>query len=373
VNQHVRKVMRAYVLYWLRSYFELPGYTGEVTGSNVPISFVLDEAPTVAGTAGVDYNRIEIGGAALRDAASDNPDLSWGNVPVDVDNAIVDDISDGGPEEETARVPVFEMRPSNESQTTKLWRDTFEDLVAAPVTDTDAGLFSSNPARFLDQNDDNIVRYRLIVRSIEVLSKEIAAVTAHHVARAMGIENSTETYGLMQTPALFGLFSSEEGLSFTEDELSDLQLLAKPMLLPGKSGVLRMKPFQMNPGQPSILTALAGISNQEFEFYPTGGRPDRTPEDMRYQVYYNSSAPLGVTWPNNAATGLMRASPPTFYLGTWYADAVYFRVVATDSVDGRSTAWTHRLNVLIDVSQLTGAQRDAAMDINEQIVSNPAR
>ncbi|MEN8151751.1 MAG: hypothetical protein ABFS86_18185, partial [Planctomycetota bacterium] len=104
VNQHVRRVMKAYVLYWLRTYFGLPGTNGLVTGSNVPISFVVSEVPSVAGSPGVEFNRIEIGGTVLTGAISDNPELDWGHTPVDAGNASVDDISGGADADPTARV-----------------------------------------------------------------------------------------------------------------------------------------------------------------------------------------------------------------------------------------------------------------------------
>jgi len=283
----------------------------------------------------------------------------------------VDDVSGGGAEEDTARIPVFELRPSNVSLNTATWRTAFAELVAAPVADTDAGLFSTNPALFLDQDDANIARYKLVVPAIELLSKEIAAIAAHHIARAMGIANGTE--GLMSLPTLYGQYSATVGLGFTEAERADLRTLAEPMLLPGKSHVLRMKPFQLNPAQPSVLTILGGVVNQERLFYPTGGRPDRLPSDMRYEVYYNSTGPLGVSWPNNAQDGLMRASPPATVSGQWYTDAVYFRVIATDDVDGSYTAWNHRVNVLIDTSSLSGTALGNALLINRQVMEGPAR
>jgi len=375
VNRHVQRVVKAYVLYWLRHYFGLPGKTGAVGQENIPVSFILAEAPAVAGAAGVDYNRIEIGGTVAAGADSDNPDLSWGRVAVDVGNLRVDDITGGGgAAQATAKVPVFELRPSNTNLTTKPYRDTFAPLVANPVADTDAGLFSANPSYFLNLDDASILRYKLIVPAIEMLGKEIAAIAAHHIARAMGLTNGDD--GLMDTPALFGEFAATEDLGFTTAELTDLWDMAKPMLLPGKSTFLRMKPFQGNPGQPSVIEFFGGTVNQERQFLPTGGRPDKKPSDMRYEIYYNTTGPLGVVWPENGTLGLVSASPPIRLNGALYTDAVLFVVVVRDTVDGSTVVtWGHRMNVLVDTSNpnLTPAEAVNGLLLNRTTREGPAR
>jgi len=372
VNRHVERVVKAYVLYWLRHYFGLHGQSGILELGDVPISFIISEVPTVAGVAGVDYNRIEIGGTASAGSDSDNPNLSWGRVAVDPGNVEIDDISDGGPGQATAKLPLFELRPTNTDQTSGPYRDVFAPLLADPVADTDAGLFSTNPAFFLNLDDNNILRYKLIVPAIEVLSKEIAAIAAHHVARAMGLDNGTE--GLMDTPSLFGEFATTEDLGFTDSELSDLFDAANPILLPGKSGTLRMKPFQGNPGQPSVIDVLGGLVNQERSFLPTGGRPEKKDSDLTYQVFYNTTAPAGVIWPK---PGLMRASPPVKVNGLFYTDAVLMKVVIRDAGDGHAliSSWTHRVNVLIDTSDLTLTAQEIAAGLlqNRLTREGPAR
>ena len=65
--------------------------TGTVTGANIPVSFIVQEVPGVAGTVGEDYNRIEIGGTARLDAKSDHPILNWGHVEVDDGGEDVED------------------------------------------------------------------------------------------------------------------------------------------------------------------------------------------------------------------------------------------------------------------------------------------
>jgi hypothetical protein len=69
----------------------------------------------------------------------------------------------------------------------------------------------------------------------------------------------------------------------------------------------------------------------------------------------------------------MRASPPAFYNNFWYTDAVFFEVIAKDTVDGNTTAWVHRVNVLIDLTGLTGTEAGLALDTNRKVVEGDAR
>jgi hypothetical protein len=377
VNRRSVEVVKAYTVYWLRRYFDLNGQTGKVNQSDVKISFIVQEVSEAGGEAGVDYNRIEIGGRADTGAPSDNPNLSWGNVPQDTLNRNVNDIRDPDTEDgdpgfddpddpwPTAKLPTGLMSPDNTLITTPNFRAVFLPMISRPISDTDAVLFAQNPRRFMDSNDV-IIRYKDYVTAVEALSKEIAAVAAHHIARAMGLPNGDE--GIMDTPLRFGDFYETVDLGFTDDELERLQELNTPNLLPGKSSQLRVNPFQMNAGQPNIFEEYGG-QTFDRDFFPTGGRPDKKRSDIGYSIAW-SAVPLNVEW---KVSGHLQGFPPQRALGTYYTDAVIISVQAIDLVDGTTFTWGHRLNILVDLGSIPPQDVPMAQELNRQAVEGPVR
>jgi hypothetical protein len=295
---------------------------------------------------------------------------------VDVDNLQRDDIRDPLPGEDpvplTAKVPTGDMAPTpSNSNVTEWFRETFRRLRLSPVEVADADYYRDDPRRFL-QTDVAIDRNALIVNATERLGREIAAVVAHHVANAMGVPPNGTTVGIMSQPSRFGTFAATRDLAFTESELVTLRENAKPSDLPGESFPLNANTFQVNPGIPVLFEAFSGVAF-EVDFMPIGGRPERLKKDYGFEYL---SAPLPTNFLITTDARLI-GQPPALNPsnpGLFPRDAVLIQVKVEDNESSAGYVITHRLNVLIDTTQIPDAIiRQQAETLNASTRNGPAR
>jgi hypothetical protein len=316
VNDLAAEAVEAYVIYLLRTHFLLDGRTGKTTSDSVPVSFIIDEVSQAAGFVGEDYNRIVVGGKAREfDGTEDNPFLVWGYTPVDILNTGYDDV--GGPESETtAHIPIREMNPTLKEITTGTFREAF---MLNRLGASDEKYFLQS---FYPETQEEIDRQVEIVRAVSALGRELAAIAAHHVARAMGLPNSDSVDGLFLsgTPDLFGQFAVDGEIAFKDQEIEALQALARLSNLPGKSKDLNAKGFKLMPGNVYLLPEAETNVSYEEMFLTIGGRPDLKREDLRFRGV-DGSVPIGY---DLMSDGYVEGLAPFFFGSEYYRGAFRF-------------------------------------------------
>jgi hypothetical protein len=368
VNGLAREAVKTYAVRLLRHHFGQPGERGEAVWRGVRVCFLLERPTRLAGDR---YNRIEIGGDARPDAPSDNPDLPWGYVPVDEGNRRFDDIGGEG-DRNTAKLPTGEMAPSVAPVVNPLvspsFADDFEPLLDRPVEAGDAGFFGPESGLLLT-TDDAIARNADIVRATERLGREIAAIVAHHAARAMGVGNGDD--GIMGTPELFGEFSEDRRIAFGRPESELLRLNSRDSDLPGNSVALIAQPFPLAPGQ-GLMEVFSGESFDE-SLNPVGGPPELRFEeyDITTQV---SRLPVGfeITAENDLVGNPPAADPGN--PGAYPRAATLIRLFLTDPETQLPREFRYRINLLVDLDTLPNrGTRAVAAEMNERTRAETAR
>ncbi|MHC4471749.1 MAG: hypothetical protein ACYS99_12380 [Planctomycetota bacterium] len=363
VNAMAAEAVEAYVIYLLRTHFRLDGRTGDfVSQSSVPVSFVIDEVSQAAGFVGEDYNRLVIGGRAkeLFDTTADNPFLNWGFVPLDLGNAMFDDVG-GAESETTAHLPIREMNPSLKDNSTGTFQDAFA-MNRLSADDEKYFLGSFFPA-----TQDEMDRMEEIIRAVETLGREIAAIAAHHVGRAMGLSNSDSTQELFLsgTPDLYGQYSGDKMVAFQDAEIEQLKTSARLVNLPGKSRDLNANPFKLMPANVYLLPEVETNRAYDVKLMTMGGRPDLVREDLKFEGI-DGAIPIGF----QLEDGHVRGTAPFFVGATFYLGAFQFRVRVTDKESSDGYVVPHRINLLInesdpraptDVAEQNQAVRDTVL------------
>lgn len=338
VNQAAEEVVEAYVVHLLRVHFGRDGVKGRAEAPDaVPVSFVVEKVRDSVATPGVEYDRLRIGGAATGGPpVSDNPNLPWGYVGVDPDNTSREDI--GASTEGTRALPTAELADFDHA--TSEFRAAFAPLLARPLTGADASYFLSG---FLPTSAEDVARVTDIITAVETLSREIAGVAAHHIARAMGVANSEE--GIMGTPTRFGVFGADRGLSFSPAERDLLRRNARPSDLPGRSNPLLVHTFPLLPGQPQVLPEAKVSLLYSADLSPVGGDPLRTAKTTRVtviDVVNEIGLPLeGFAFDPDRF--LLRGTPPATSVGTFW-----LKIGLEQQVGGEWSGYAvwHRLDVV---------------------------
>jgi len=368
VNGLARDAVKSYVVRLLRHHFGLPGERGSPTWRGAAVSFILERPTHLAGNR---YNRIEIGGEARPGATSDNPNLPWGYVPVDIGNHRFDDIRDpdrGEPTVLTAKLPTGEMAPEINPLVSDSFFDDFESLLDRPVRTEDVGFFGADAESLLTTNEA-IGRNADIVRATERLGREIAAIVAHHAARAMGIENDDD--GIMSTPTRFGDFSKDRRIAFEDAELTLLAVSARDSDLPGNSVVLLVRPFPLAPRQ-GVMEAFSGESFAQ-SLNPVGGPPELGIEEFDIDIRF-SRLPTGfaVTEGNQLVGNPPDAAPDN--PGAYRRAAQLIQVFVTDPETLARREFRSRINLLVDLDTIPNpGTRDVAVGMNDRTRNDRAR
>jgi hypothetical protein len=243
VNADALRQVKEQTIFYLRQHFRLNGQDGRLEKSNsVPVSFVFEMVSKAGGQIGEDYNRLRLGGVARQgvDPSPDNLFLNWGFADVDGPNSFFNDI---GEDAGSGWLPLREMNPVSLDMTTAPYRQAFLiDVLSTSDAKYFEKKFSPSTAEEIERNDELSVAF-------DTLGRELAAIAAHHIARAMGVPNSDSvTPGnplfLSGTPDLFGQFAADEDVEFTDAEIEFLGLQIRISNLPGSSDVLEVRRFK---------------------------------------------------------------------------------------------------------------------------------
>ncbi|MCG3136086.1 MAG: hypothetical protein HMLKMBBP_03902 [Planctomycetes bacterium] len=371
VRALARQAVEAYVVCYVRDLFRADETDGAVkSGTSVPVSFVVEAPPSVAGAPGEDYNRIEIGGAYqdgdLRDPAEP---LLWGFAPVDPGNGLRENLS---VEEEMidetvrtgrgARTRVLD--PGGPSIAASFVTAT-QPLRTAPLQAADAKYFGQS---FRPSTQGEANRYRDIVNTVSRTSREVAAIVGHHIGRAMGVPAGGS--GPMASPSEAGnMWPLVDSLQFTDGDAADLRGFASPTDVPGVSKELRIVSFPLLSTQPFLLPNATTNTVYAATFGFVGGRPNADSDAYRVQYGAGSSVPLGLTltYEGLGGTPPLYVNPPNQF----YCQLAILRVAVTDRKRETTRTFLYRLNVLPNIGQLPQALQPSATTCRDQILATP--
>jgi hypothetical protein len=381
VRDAARGVVEAYATLFLRDLFRVNETSGALPKSGaIPVSFIVGKPGQAAGTVGEDYNRIEIGGA-WQDGDPQDPaePLRWGasglpGFEIDFNNTHRDDLSINDASGERiglgARTRVLDPDAPTAASG---WQLAMLPLKTRPLTVFDRQYFV---AGFFPDSQGEADRYREIVTQITRASREVAAIVAHHIGKAMGAEDGSET-GPMANPAASGdMWPPTRDLAFTETEATTLRTNFVPHQVPGKSGQLRVVYFPIITTQaglldPCVTTEPASTYNANFGF--VGGRPNADPSDFRVQYVVGSTLPppqLKLTF-----AGLNGKVPitPTGNPADFTCYAAFFRIAVTDSLRGGVRFFRYRLDTYPDLANLPPSYNLIKPSIQAAILALPPR
>ena len=370
----VNTIVQNYVVAYVRDLMEANETTGSIKSPAVPLCVVLDDVPLVAGQPGVDFNRIEIGGEyedgdprALADP------LEWGYSDRDALNSQRDDLmlhdADGNRLGLGVRTAVLDTRNGN-NQASASWRQAMEPLRVRPLTELDVRYFTG---QFNSNNPGQIDRYADIVEQIERAAREIAAITAHHMGRAMGLATAGD--GPMASPSFSGeMWRTRATLDYSSSDLALLRNVAVPNTLPGKSSRLKLSFFPLIDRQPELLSpnAVTGtLYSVKWEF--VGGRCNALPADYNLGYARGSEVPLGLVLTFEGLEGV----PPICFGGqcssvaSVYCGVLEFAIIVDDIPRNTGSYLFHRLKMIPNVSQLPTQLQAQAAQCRDAVIQAP--
>ena len=342
--------VRSYMIRWLRVAFDLDPQTGEPLEGSVPVSFILSAPPTTVGTPGVGYNRIVIGGVADVSDPSSNPNYSWGDCPLDAGNASYDDLSP------TEASPALGIRSrilaAPQAGAVPAYYDAVKALRDQPLTSSDAAFFFVS---FPPLSDLGGQRYSEIVRAMDAAGKELAGTVAHFVARSMGTADGA--VGLASTPMKVGEYAGLLDFGFTPAETAALAL--EPLAgIPRKSKAHHANHFPLAETRAYLLPNATTTVPYGESCILAGGRPERDPADIEFLFVAGIVPPFFQMDLGGAITG---TSPLRFPDNTLVGDAYRFLIRARDKKTGVAYFFSHRINLLVDVSDPGLAPAEVAL------------
>lgn len=369
VRSLAREAVEAYTILFLRDLFRCNETSGKVSGKSVPVSFVVDPPPSVAGDAGEDYNRIEVGG---RQQAGDptDPDalIAWGYTPLDPGNAQRDDLSIdvddsmGGTTRAGLGVRTRVLDPTLPTAANS-WVAATLPLRNRPLTAFDLRYFTVSPQI---QSKAHADRYRDIVEQTTRAAREIAAIVAHHVAKAMGRDDGGA--GPLANPALSGgMWPTTGALFFADSDVFAMQSAAVPHQLPGKSDKLTVGYFPLRTTE-ILLPDLVTDTNYVASFALVGGRPNATLDDYRASYASGSDVIRNLTL---SPSGLVGKSPTMLTQNVVNCGIAFLRIAIQDRKTDRTTLFLWRVKVLPDLDRVPVALRPSAENCRNQVLATP--
>lgn len=355
VNARAQVLIQAYTILYLRDLFGANETFGTLRKNvSVPICFLVGKPPAVAGAPGVDYNRIEVGGAEQAGDPHDPAEpLAWGasGLPgseIDFGNTRRDDLvavdDDGNRVGLGARTAVLDPTLPHSASG---WVTATAPLRARPLRTSDLFVFSTN---FVPQSQAEADRYAEIVKQCERVSREVAALVAHHVAKAMGAPDGSPT-GPLSNPTTSGdLWATLGSPEFSTSELSTMRSAAVPHQLPGQSRQLQITWFPLLPTRVSPLPDCVTPTSYSATFGFVGGRPNAVPGDYKVQFVLGGILPppqLGLSF--NAISGNVPVSSDG-NVNNYMCYAAVFRIAVTDNVRGVTRLLRYRLDTYPNVN-----------------------
>ncbi len=374
MRRAVNDIVRAYVLAYVRDLLLVNETNGAVKGAAVPISLVLDDVTAVAGAPGTDYNRIEIGGEYQEgDPRATLDPLEWGFAARDVGNVRRDDLmihdAEGARIGLGARTAVLDAR-GGADQASSNFRLAMEPLRLRPLTESDIRFFTG---QFNPNSPWQIARFAEIVEQIERASREIAAIVAHHMGRAMGLATVGE--GPMAAPSFAGEMWVRRGATkFSDADLAALRRVAAPHAMPGKSDRLKISFFPLIDRQPELLApnSETGVP-YEIKWQFVGGRANALPADYRISYARGSEVPRGMTLTFESLAG----TPPVCFGGqcndvsSIYGGVLEFAIVVDDLPRSTGSFLFHRLKILPNVPLLPAQLQVQGQQFRDAVIQAP--
>lgn len=381
VRALARAVVEGYVIAYLRDVFGQNETNGS-TGNGVRLSFVVTEPPEVAGEAGVDYNRIDVGGnqrGDLGDPDQADASLEWGFSPFDDGNQsreslVFVETDDEGVETRVGHGARLQfLDPLRGGADASFIEDT-TPLRNTPLRGIDRIFFSDG---FRPRTTAEATRYGDIVLQIERVSREYAAVVAHHIGRCMGVASGGG--GPMATPTTAGGFWEERNsLSFVTADLTTMRSQTVPHQLPGRSKRLvvnflplrSMVPLTSAQNFVHVLPDLTTDVEYTAELLLVGGRPNALPEDYRLRYIIGSDVPIGLERTFTDMTGTIPTLTANSTLNCLGRPHVFqFAIEDRD----RNSVWfsIFRLNVLPNLAVVPTQLRAQAQSCTTAILNTP--
>lgn len=369
----VNTIVRNYVLAYLRDLMLANETNGAVQGAAVPVSFVMDDVTAVAGKPGVDYNRIEIGGAFQDgDPTAALEPLEWGFAERDVGNTRRDDLmvadADGNRLGLGARLAVLDARNGN-NQASSPWRLAMEPLRLRPLSAFDVRYFTG---QFNPNSPSDIARYAEIVEQLERAAREIAAIVAHHIGRAMGLATAGD--GPMAAPSFSGnMWPLRTSTAFSDSDLALLRLAAAPHALPGSSSRLKVSFFPVIDRQPELIPAAETGKPYEIKWEFVGGRCNAVPSDYRVGWARGSEIPTGLVLTFEGLAG----TPPVCFngqctdVGSINCGVAEFAILVDDLPRNSGSFLYHRIKILPTVSLLPAQLQVQAQQCRDAVIQAP--
>lgn len=370
VRTLARNAVEAYVVASLRDLFGVNETSGNI-GKNgpVPVSFVVARPSRVAGDPGVDFNRIEIGGDYQNgDERSQSEPLLWGFAPVDPGNVAREDLSlleddgQGGTRRvgRGARTGVLDPDLPSADPT---WTAATSPLRNSPLIRLDRRFFlpGFSPGNTFEAN-----RYRDLVQQFERCSREIAAIVAHHIGKAMGVADGGT--GPMQNPSSAGaMWLTHQSLSFGAGDLTTLGANAVNSDLPGTSDKLNVGFFPLVSTRPGLLPNATTDEAYTTTWDFVGGRNNAIPSEYKVQYVRGSTVPIGMTLSYAGLSG----TPPLFLTtNVFYCSLAIFQIAVTDERRGGTRFFIYRLNVLPNIPKLPSSLQPQATQCRDQVLAN---
>lgn len=365
-----RNAVEAYTIVFLRDLFRANETNGAlVKNTSVPISFIVGRPGAVSGLPGTDYNRIEVGGAFqagdLHDVAEP---LYWGYADIDTGNAAREDLSvlDGQDVRVGAGARTAVLDPAAGTAASG-WTTAMQPLRTRPLTANDRRFFQPG---FFPADQSQADRYKDVVLQFTRAAREIAAVIAHHVGKAMGVEDGVPV-GPMSNPTLAGdLWPTTTSLRFSDNEIATMRANAHPSALPGTTRNLTVTFFPLVTTHTYLLeectTDSAYGAPSQGRFGLVGGRPNAPTTDYRVQYVVGSVVPRGLTLSFDGLDGkaplwLDQAS------NQFYFARAIFRIAVTDKVRNTVKFFQYRLNIVPDVAKLPAQLQQAATNARDAV------
>lgn len=350
-----RSVVEAYTILFLRDLFLANETFGTLKkNTSVPVSFIVGKPARVAGDPGVDYNRIEVGGTWQAGDPQDPAEpLPWGasGLPgseIDFENTKREDL--GVLDASSVRIGLGArtgvLDPSNAFAASG-WVVATQPLRDARLVAGDAGYFTTS---FIPANQTQADRYAAIANQVTRASREIAAIVAHHVGKAMGLSDGASS-GPMSNPTTAGdLWATQTSAKYANQEVSYLRDHAVPHQLPGTSRQLQIVYLPLLTQQAAQLADCVTPMAYSAKFKFVGGRPNAVPADYRVQyVAGGVFPPSQLTLSFDSISGTVPVSPDG-NASNFSCYAAVFRIVLTDTVRGGQRFFRWRLDTYPDVN-----------------------
>ncbi len=370
IRRATRVGVEAYVLAYVRDLFRVNETNGTIkSGAAIPLSFVIDDLPDVAGDAGDDFNRIEVGGAWVEgDPRDEIESVLWGFAPIDVGNAQREDLSVFAADGVTRTGLGARTRALDPDVSSASFRTAMSPLLNRPLDGSDGKYLAGS---FNSSNTVQMARYQEIVDQLERASREIAAIVGHHIGRAMGL--ATNGLGPMAAPATSGkLWTERNSLDFDDADANTLRNGAAVHDLPGKSDRLKVKFFRLADSQPELLPNLTTGTTYAATWNFVGGRCNAESQDYRMQYVAGSLVPQGLTLTFDGLAGnapVCLGNGSCSNISQVYCAVLIFQLAITDTVRDDRSFHLHRLKVLPNVSQVPSALRPQAQRCFDEVLA----